>query len=215
MIGKLKGVVDSLGEDEAVIDVAGVGYLVTVGIRALTALEPGQPCALHIETHVREDAFRLFGFLTEAERAWFVRLQSVQGVGARHALAVLDALGVGEVESAAALGDASTFERAKGVGKKLAQRIATELKDKAPPMGRRAARFEPGPAPSGAAAPAAASQGAAPSTNAAREGAVSALINLGYAETDARRAAALAANALGEAADEGALIKAALKELAR
>ena len=216
MIGKLKGVVDSLGEDEAVIDVAGVGYLVTVGIRALTALEPGQPCELHIETHVREDAFKLFGFLTEAERAWFVRLQSVQGVGARHALAMLDALGPGEVESAAALGDASAFERAKGVGKKLAQRIATDLKDKAPPVGRRAARFEPSAAPSGS-APSASTppEAPAPAANAAREGAVSALINLGYAETEARRAAALAANALGEAAEEGALIKAALKELAR
>lgn len=214
MIGKLKGVVDSLGEDEAVIDVAGVGYLVQLGMRALAALSPGETVELHIETYVREDAFKLFGFLTEPERAWFVRLQSVQGVGARHALALLDALAVSEVESAAALGDASAFERAKGVGKKLAQRIATELKDKTPPIGRRAARFEPTavrPASLATSAPAATS-GAG---SAAREGAVSALVNLGYGEGEARQAAALALNRLGEDVEEGAVIKAALKELAR
>jgi Holliday junction DNA helicase RuvA len=140
VIGKLKGEVDSVGEEEAVIDVNGVGYLVSAASRTLARLEPGARVELFIETYVREDAFRLFAFLSDAERAWFVRLQSVQGVGAKHALALLDAVGAGEIESAAALGDASTFERAKGVGKKLAQRIATELKDKAPPLGPHARR---------------------------------------------------------------------------
>ncbi|XBQ16834.1 MAG: Holliday junction branch migration protein RuvA [Oceanicaulis sp.] len=216
MIGKLRGLVDAVGEEEAVIDVSGVGYLVHAGSKTLSRLEPGKEVTVHIETYVREDQFKLFGFLSEAERAWFVRLQSVQGVGAKHALAMLDAAGVGEIESAAALGDVSTFERAKGVGKKLAQRIATELKDKAPPLGRGLAAgaaglnaalgTKPGkPAPAGA----------PPSTDAgAREAAVSALINLGYAETDARRAVAVALREAPEA-DEAKLIRAALKELAR
>ncbi|PWE18754.1 Holliday junction branch migration protein RuvA [Marinicauda salina] len=217
MIGKLKGVVDSVAEEDAVIDVGGVGYLVTAGSRTLARLEPGAEASLHIETYVREDVFRLYGFLEEAERAWFVRLQTVQGVGARHALAILDALPAGEIENAAALGDASAFERAKGVGKKLAQRIAAELKDKAPPTGRRLARgtheslaavVGGAPAPEGGEpVPAAAS--------AAREAAVSALVNLGYGESEARQAAAHAFRVLGEHADEGRLIKHALKELAR
>ena len=191
MIGKLKGVVDCVGEEEAVIDVNGVGYLVSAGSRTLARLEPGKPVALHIETHVREDQFKLFGFLSDSERAWFVRLQSVQGVGAKHALAMLDAIEVGDVESSAILGDASTFERAKGVGKKLAQRIATELKDKAPPLGRSlgagVAGLAAALAPAGADAPTTAP---APKDNVMRESAVSALVNLGYSESDARKAAA-------------------------
>lgn len=208
MIGKLKGVIDSVGEDEAVLDVNGVGYLVQAGGRTLSKLEVGAEASLHIETYVREDQFKLFGFLSEGERAWFVRLQSVQGVGAKHALALLDALGPAEVESAAALGDASAFERAKGVGKKLAQRIATELKDKPPPLGRNLA--------GGTAALNVALDAPAPAAGGgAREAAVSALINLGYGEGDARRACAAAMGELGEDASEGALIKASLKELAR
>ena len=201
MIGKLKGLIDSLGEDELVLDVNGVGYLVHAGGRTLSKLEIGTETALHIETYVREDQFKLFGFLSEGERAWFVRLQSVQGVGAKHALALLDALGPGEVESAAALGDASAFERAKGVGKKLAQRIATELKDKPPPLGRNLA--------AGAAALNIAlgtSAPAAPAQSGAREAAVSALINLGYGEGDARRACAAALQDLGEADEDGGAI---------
>lgn len=217
MIGKLKGVVDCVGEEEAVIDVNGVGYLVSAGSRTLARLEPGKPVALHIETHVREDQFKLFGFLSDSERAWFVRLQSVQGVGAKHALAMLDAVEVGEIESSAILGDPLPFERAKGVGKKLAQRIATELKDKAPPMGRSLMGGVRGLAaalaPAGADAPAAASS--APKDNLMRESAVSALVNLGYSESDARRAAAEALRQLGDDATEGLVIKSALKELAR
>jgi len=209
MIGKLKGVIDCAGEEEAVIDVNGVGYLVHAGARTLARLEPGACVTLHIETHVREDAIKLYGFLGEAERTWFVRLQSVQGVGARHALALLDTLGAAELENAALLGDSSAFTRAKGVGPKLAQRIATELKDKPAPSGR---------ALTGAAGLKAAlgsPEAAAPAGGDARAAAVSALINLGYGESDARRACAEALRALGDEAGESALIKAALKELAR
>ena len=213
MIGKLKGVIDSLGEEELVLDVNGVGYLVHAGGRTLSKLDAGAEAALHIETYVREDQFKLFGFLSEGERAWFVRLQSVQGVGAKHALSLLDVLGPGEVESAAALGDASAFERAKGVGKKLAQRIATELKDKPPPLGRSLTGGAAGlNAALGTPAPAAIAETGG---SVAREAAVSALINLGYGEGDARRACAAALKELGDDASEGLLIKAALKELAR
>ena len=212
MIGKLKGRVDCVGEDDAVIDVGGVGYLVNAGAKTLARLEPGAEAVVHIETYVREDQLKLFAFLSERERAWFVRLQSVQGVGAKHALALLDAVGIAEIESAAALADASTFERAKGVGKKLAERIAAELKDKAPPLGRSLASGAAGlnTALGGGAGP---EPGAG--SSGAREAAVSALINLGYGESDARRAVAGVVARLGPDAGEGALIKAALKELAR
>ncbi len=212
MIGKLKGIVDAVGEEEAVIDVGGVGYLIHAGARTLSRLSPGASVSVHVETYVREDALKLFAFLTDAERAWFVRLQSVQGVGARHALAILDAVAPGEIESAAALGDTSAFSRAKGVGPKLAQRIAAELKDKAPPAGRTLGGGAALAASAGSTAPSAPT---APTASAAREAAVSALINLGYGESDARRAAAQALRDLGDEAGEGALIKAALKELAR
>jgi len=211
MIGKLKGIVDCVGEEEAVIDVNGVGYLINAGSKTLARLEADAAVTLHIETYVREDQFKLFGFLSESDRAWFVRLQSVQGVGARHALSMLDVVSAAEIETAAALGDSSTFERAKGVGKKLAQRIATELKDKAPPSGR---TLGAGAAGLNAAlgTPAA---GAGEPMSGAREAAVSALINLGYGENDARRAVAQVSRELGGDAGEGALIKGALKELAR
>jgi len=210
MIGKLKGRIDAVGSEEALIDVHGVGYLVGMGGQSLARLSPGADAEIHIETHVREDAIKLFGFLSEKERAWFARLQIVQGVGAKAALAILDALGPGELENAAALGDASAFGRAKGVGPKLAARLATELKDKPPPLGRTfAADFQPTPAIG--ATPVIAGE----TQNMAREDAVSALVNLGYGESDARRAAAAASrNADGEA-DSGTLIRLALKELAR
>lgn len=214
MIGKLKGVVDAVGAEEALIDVGGVGYLVGMGGRSLARLAPGAAAQIHIETHVREDAIKLWGFLTEAERAWFARLQLIQGVGAKAALSILDALGAAELETASALGDASAFGRAKGIGPKLAQRLAAELKDKPPPLGRTfAADFAP--SRKGAGRPAAPAPDGDDGGNAAREGAVSALLNLGYDESSARRAAAAAARALGAGADEGALIKTALKELAR
>jgi Holliday junction DNA helicase RuvA len=217
MIGMLKGTIAAIGEEDAVIDVHGVGYLVSAGNRTLSRLEIGAAAVIHVETYVREDALKLFGFLSEAERAWYVRLQSVQGVGGKAALAILDALSASEVETAAALGDASAFERARGVGKKLAQRIAVELKDKAPPPRRRmagghqtlAAALADGE-PVSAEAPPAPPSG---EDGAAREGAVSALINLGYGESEAR--AAVAGVVRAGKAGEAPLIRAALKELAR
>ncbi len=212
MIGKLRGRVDAIGESEVVIDVNGVGYLVGMGGQALARLHQGEEAEIHIETHVREDAFKLWGFLSERERAWFARLQLIQGVGAKAALAVLDALGADELESAAALGDASAFGKAKGVGPKLAARLASELKDKPPPVGR---AFTPGFSVAAHAGLASKTPPEASSTaNAAREETVSALLNLGYAETDARRAAASAARANPDAAT-GELIRLALKELSR
>jgi Holliday junction DNA helicase RuvA len=213
MIGKLKGIIDAVGEDEAVIDVNGVGYLVHAGTRTLSRLEAGAAAQFHIETYVREDQFKLFGFLDEKDRAWFVRLQSVQGVGAKHALAMLDAVTTSEIESAAALGDASTFERAKGVGKKLAQRIATELKDKAPPIGRGMVAGAAGLNAALGVSSSADLPSAEVDDAMSRAAAVSALTNLGYGEGDARRVVAQVLRDLGADLDEGALIKAALKEL--
>jgi Holliday junction DNA helicase RuvA len=209
MIGSLKGVVEAVGQDEAVIDVNGVGYLVGAGSHTLQRLEPGASAHLHIETYVREDAFKLFGFLTETERAWFVRLQEIQGVGAKAALAILDALGPEGVADAAALGDKSAFGRAKGVGPKLAGRLALELKDKPPPMGRSfSAGLAAHPVSAPSAAPAEAGAGAM------REDAVSALINLGYPESSVRQAVATVLRAEGADATLDALIRLSLKELA-
>lgn len=213
MIGMLKGIVEAVGTDEAVIDVNGVGYLVGAGSRTLARLEPGQAVTMHVETHVREDVFRLYGFLEDVERAWFVHLQNVQGVGAKAAFAILDAVPVSEIANAAALGDKATFARAKGVGPKLAARIAAELKDKAPPQGRSFSIGLPvhavggeGPAP--AAAP------VRPVNGTAREDAVSALVNLGYYETHARQAVAAVLREKGEDAPLGDVIRLSLKELA-
>ncbi|WP_109259445.1 Holliday junction branch migration protein RuvA [Hyphobacterium indicum] len=213
MIGKLRGIVDAIGESEAVIDVNGVGYLVGMGGQALARLTQGAEIEVHIETYVREDSFRLWGFLSERERAWFARLQLIQGVGAKAALAILDALGVDELESAAALGDAAAFGKAKGVGPKLAARLALEMKDKPPPAGR---AFASGFSVAAHAGLASAQTGetSSLSSNAAREETVSALLNLGYAETEARRAAAAATRA-SPGADIAALIRLALKELSK
>ncbi len=211
MIGMLKGVVEAAGSDEAVIDVNGVGYLVSAGSRTLARLEPGAEVKLHIETHVREDAFKLFGFLDETDRAWFVHLQGVQGVGAKAAFAILDAVPVSEIANAVALGDKSTFARAKGVGPKLAGRIASELKDKPPPAGRSLSIGLAAHASvdATAAAPAASDAGASE-----REDAVSALLNLGYQESTARQAVAQVLRDQGEEAALGDVIRLALKELA-
>jgi len=136
MIGKLKGLVDSFDEDGLIVDVGGVGYLVAASARTLRALPAtGEAVALHIETQVREDAIRLFGFLTVGERDWFRLLQGVQGVGAKVALGILGAL-TGEALSAAILHqDKAMMARAPGVGPKLAARLVLELKDKAPALG--------------------------------------------------------------------------------
>lgn len=213
MIGMLKGEVEAVGSEEAVIDVNGVGYLVACGSQTLARLEPGAAVRLHIETHVREDAFKLYGFLEEIERAWFVHLQGVQGVGAKAAFAILDAVPVAEIANAAALGDKSTFARAKGVGPKLATRIASELKDKAPPSGRSlsiglpAHNAEIGDAAPSDPAPAATSF-------ASREDAVSGLINLGYPESTARQTVATVLRETGDDAPLGDIMRLCLRELA-
>ena len=133
MIGKLRGVIDSYGEDSVILDVNGVGYLVHCSARTLQELpSAGEAATLSIETHVREDQIRLFGFRTDLEREWFRLLQTVQGVGAKVALAVLGTLKPSELASAIAMRDKAMVARTPGVGPKVAERIITELKDKAP-----------------------------------------------------------------------------------
>lgn len=205
MIGKLKGIVEAVGEGHAIIDVGGVGYEVQASARTLRTLQAGQPVSLAIETHVREDAIRLFGFTSEFERAWFRLLQTIQGVGAKVALAVLGTLSPQDLANAIALQNWAAVEQSPGVGKKLSQRIVAELRDKAPALSV-AGLNAPIPARKGAAAPV--------ETNAAAE-AISALTNLGYQPAQASQAVAAAIAELGEAADTPKLIRRGLKELAR
>ena len=136
MIGKLRGLIDSYHDDHVILDVNGVGYVVQCSARTLQNLpRVGEAASLAIETQVREDAIRLFGFNSESERDWFRLLQSVQGVGAKVALAILGVLAPGDLASAIALQDKAMVARAPGVGPKLAARIVAELKDKAPAFG--------------------------------------------------------------------------------
>lgn len=207
MIGRLKGVVISTAEETALIDVNGVGYEIYAAPRVLQSLTPGDEATLSIETLVREDLIRLFGFPSENERRAFRLLQSVQGVGAKHALGILQVLTPSDLYDAVAAEDVTAISRAHGVGKKLAQRIATELQSK---VGAIAASGE---VITIAARKKAA--GAAPSDPmlSAKADAVSALANLGYDGMEARKAVARAAEGM-DAPGVEALIKAALKELA-
>ena len=134
MIGKLRGTVDAVGEAHAIVDVGGVGYEVQASARTLRALQLGQEVSLAIETHVREDAIRLYGFTSEVERAWFRMLQTIQGVGAKVALGVLGTLAPPDLANAVALQDKGQVARAPGVGPKVAARIVAELKDKMPAL---------------------------------------------------------------------------------
>ena len=135
MIGKLKGLIDSYGEDYVILDVGGVGYQVHCSSRTLQALpSPGEAAVLSIETYVREDQIKLFGFRSDTEREWFRLLQTVQGVGAKVALAVLSTLPPSDLANAIALRDKAAVTRTPGVGPKVAERIVTELKDKAPAL---------------------------------------------------------------------------------
>jgi Holliday junction DNA helicase RuvA len=205
MIGKLSGVIDSYGEDWVILDVGGVGYQVHCSARTLQALPAvGEAATLSIETYVREDQIRLFGFASDLEREWFRLLQTVQGVGARVALAVLGTLKPGDLATVIALQDRAALSRAPGVGKKVAERIVAELRDKAPayssadPMVvRLQAELEEHRAPRPVA------------------DAVSALVNLGYAQVQASAAIAAASRSAGEAANAETLIRLGLKELAR
>jgi Holliday junction DNA helicase RuvA len=204
MIGKLKGVVDSYGEDSVVLDVQGVGYLVHCSSRTLQDLPPpGEAATLSIETHVREDMIRLYGFRSDAEREWFRLLQTVQGVGAKVALGILSALDPGALATAIATADKASVARGPGVGPKLAARIVAELKDKAPAFGA----IDPVLARLSGSVDKAVPQPAAD--------AVSALVNLGYAQAQASAAVAAAMREAGEGAEARVLIRLGLRELAR
>ena len=205
MIGKLSGVIDSYGEDWVIVDVGGVGYQAHCSARTLQALPPvGERATLSIETYVREDVIRLYGFATDLEREWFRLLQTVQGVGAKVALAVLGTLKPGDLATAISLQDKPALSRAPGVGRKVAERIVTELRDKAPayssadPM---VVRLQAELGDKRAPRPVA--------------DAVSALVNLGYAQIQASAAVAAASRSAGEAATTEQLIRLGLKELAR
>jgi len=205
MIGKLRGTVDAIGEAHAIIDVGGVGYEVQASARTLRGLQGGQEVSLAIETHVREDAIRLYGFVSETERAWFRALQTIQGVGAKVALGVLGTLSPQDLANAIALQNWAAVEQAPGVGKKLAQRIVAELKHKAPAL-----------SVVGLSVPAAlAGKAATPPPGDAAGEAISALTNLGYLPGQASQAVAAAIADLGEAADTPRLIRRGLKELGR
>jgi Holliday junction DNA helicase RuvA len=205
MIGKLRGVIDAYQEDAIILDVHGVGYLVHCSARTLQALPPaGEAATLSIETWVREDQINLYGFANELEREWFKLLTEVQGVGARVALAVLSTLKTAELANAIALGDKAAVARTPGVGAKLAQRIVTELKDKAP------AYASVDPAVVRLAGDLSDKRAPQPVADA-----VSALINLGYGEIQASAAVAAAAQSAGDGATTQQLIRTALRELAK
>lgn len=205
MIGKLRGVIDSYGEDYVILDVGGVGYQVHCASRTLQALPTaGEAAVLSIETHVREDQIRLFGFRTDAEREWFRLLQTVQGVGAKVALAVLSTLPPADLANAIALRDRAAVARTPGVGPKVAERIVTELRDKAPAFA--------------AVDPAAVQLSGAIEERRAPQpvsDAISALVNLGYGQPQASAAIASAMRSAGEGAETAHLIRLGLKELSK
>jgi Holliday junction DNA helicase RuvA len=201
MIGKLTGAVDSIADDTVILDVNGVGYLVHCPASTISRLAVGAHASLMIEMKVSEDAIKLYGFASAEEREWFRLLQTVQNVGGKVALSVLSTLSPRELQRALALGDKAMIGRASGVGPKLALRIVTELKDKAPVMMLRGEE-------DGVAAVAHALRGP--------EGdAVSALMHLGYSDARAAEAVARAMQALGEHSEASALIREALKGMAR
>jgi Holliday junction DNA helicase RuvA len=206
MIAKLKGLVDSFGEDWVIIDVNGVGYLVFASSKTLGKLpSKGVACALLIETHVREDHIHLYGFSDEAERDWFKMLTTVQGVGAKVGLAILSALSSEEIIHAIAAQDKKALTRANGVGPKVATRILTELKDKA---GALALSPVTSTSASGEAEkPSASGFGGVPME------AASALVNLGYGRSDALAAVSNANKKLGGEGKLDDLIREALSEL--
>jgi holliday junction DNA helicase RuvA len=203
MIAKLAGLVDQVGPDGVVIDVGGVGYLAFCSTRTIGNLPPaGSPAALLIETHVREDHIHLYGFTESAERDWFRRLTTVQGVGARLALAILSTVSPQELGLAILAQDKATLTRADGVGLRLATRIVNELRDKVEGIATTLL-------PTAPIAPTT-DQDSGPTADA-----VSALVNLGYRRAEAFGAVATAARRLGGVADAAALIRGGLQELAR
>jgi Holliday junction DNA helicase RuvA len=205
MIGKLRGIIDSYGEDWVIVDVGGVGYQAYCSAQTLQALPPiGEAATLSIETYVREDVIRLYGFASDVEREWFRLLMTVQSVGARVALAVLGVLKPSDLAAAIALQDKAALARAPGVGKKVAERIVAELRDKAP------AYASVDPAIANLQGDAAEHSAVGPAVEA-----VSALVNLGYPQIQASAAIASATRSAGEQADTEMLIRLGLKELAR
>ncbi|MEM7056618.1 MAG: Holliday junction branch migration protein RuvA [Pseudomonadota bacterium] len=226
MIGKISGIIDYKADDHVLIEASGVGYVVYCAPNTLGALPgPGEAAALYTDMVVREDLMQLFGFQTLAEKEWHRLLTSVQGVGAKVSLAILGTLGLPGLTRALAAGEAGMVRQAPGVGPKLATRIVTELKGKAPTMmaigakGGQAATpgTSPGPSaapPAGQTAPVAASpQSDDQRALQASADALSALVNLGY---DRIEAAAAIAEATGDGAEaEGAIIKSALQALGR
>jgi|TARA_B110000908_G_scaffold26367_1_gene30605 Holliday junction DNA helicase RuvA len=213
MIGKIAGILEYRSTDHVLVDVRGIGYLVYVSNRVMVSLPSnGEPVALYTDLLVREDNLQLFGFATLVEKEWHRLLMSVQGIGAKASLAILGALGADGVSRAIALGDWNALAKAKGVGPKTAQRVAIELKDKAPgvmAMGGTVAEamgdevIEAAPK----------RRSPVPKANPAQSETLSALANLGYAPGDAAGAVAQAAGADPDA-DTSALIRAALKLLA-
>jgi Holliday junction DNA helicase RuvA len=206
MIGKLKGTLDEIGEDHCTVDVHGVGYVAHCSARTLAQLpEPGEAVTLFIETYVREDMIRLYGFQSALEREWFrLLMNNVQGVGAKVALAVLSTLSPSDLANAIALRDKAAVARTPGVGPKVAERIVTELKDKAPAF----SNVDPALVHlSGAMDDKRAPQPVAD--------AISALVNLGYGQPQASAAIAAASRSAGEKAETAQLIRLGLKELAK
>lgn len=204
MIAKLTGTLDSAGADHAVIDVGGVGYMVFCSGRTLSRLGAiGARVAVLVDTHVREDAITLYGFAEASERDWFRLLITVQGVGARVANAVLSVLGPDELVRVIAAQDRAALTRADGVGPKLATRILSELKDKVGGIALGPAALATATTPAGAKTP----------EGGALADAVSALVNLGYARTEAFGAAIAADQEVGPAATVSALIRQSLKSL--
>jgi Holliday junction DNA helicase RuvA len=199
MIGKLRGRIDEIADGALILDVGGVGYLVEVPALTAAQLRLGAEATLQIETLVRADAIRLFGFATADEKAWFRLLQDVQGVGAKIALALLSALTISELLAAIAAQDAAALARAHGVGAKLAKRIVSELKDRAP-----AASILVRPL---------AGAGATPPQAIARADAISALVNLGYAQAQAMSAVDKSLAHLGEQASVEDLIREGLRAI--
>ncbi|WGF87297.1 Holliday junction branch migration protein RuvA [Marinivivus vitaminiproducens] len=201
MIGRLRGLLDSIATDHVIVDVHGVGYVVVCGARTVASLpRQGEAVDLLIETQVREDSLTLFGFVTQAERQWFRLLQNIQGVGSRLALALLGVCAPDDLARAVAAQDRAVLTRAPGVGPKLAERIVRELKDKIGQIG--AAPGTPAPGAAGAVA-----------GRSDFEDALSALVNLGYGRSEAHRALEQAVAELGSDTSLDRLIRAGLKAL--
>lgn len=204
MIGRLRGRIDRYGSDSVLVDVAGVGYHVYCSAKTLAALPPeGELAEIFTEMLVSQDMIRLVGFASELEREWFRLLQIVQGVGTKVALSLLSTLTASELANAIAFQDKAMLSRAPGVGRKVAERIVVELKDKAPafaPSDPVLARLQ---GELGTAKPSAAAD------------AVSALVNLGYGQMQAGASVSTAIKKAGDGATAEALIRVALKELVR